>query len=394
MRKHEDLRRYFRVEEYEGVLDCFYRLTAEESVWYTAHPAVTPRPSSQDGYLQMVASPVSFFEALLHIFRLRPRCSLCGKDSWAYTEHMRTWDHFKVYRGRLEDTSGRGRAWEEHRFLLGEIRFCAISGELLVRREPLRVGLDVGSVTELPCEDAWFCVGTEMTVHVQAPAEAAHWSAAFPGLKDGYRFWKERMHATVDRLHRLLAAHNVLFLRCQICSSCEKEPTHLTSRAHWNKLWGLSSRQVSVCCPESLRFQDWDFAGGRLRFDHVGGSIHLVRCSGDSKLRGVDMPVVTSDVTGPHGPDEEQQGESRPRDGEAASEDSPASPPQSSVSAEVRARLQVVAQLVYGSQPRTLYREYIDRSWWWDLVTGEAVHVLPATPHLVLRSSRDSTEGG
>lgn len=296
---------YERLEKYfpqrndppaRAALSRFLNVTQPDESWWVANAREQVLPQSKEGYSKMMQEPTQFIMNLLEQFHISPVCKICaGQDSrTTYTNHVcGRAHHSQLWAKRERSCQDEAALWQHWTFILGEVKVNYITGELQMKRRKSRIGLNVQSLSELPTEEQWYCVGTEVAVEMLPFGGVDHWSQSFPTTNGGKTRWKAIMRAPAERLVELLRSHGIEDHRCQICENGHYlGPDQLGGPRHYQNVIQKPKEQMVDCGRGTLRFQDWDLRNGKLRFDHTCGSIHMVRCSDRSRLHSVEFPVA------------------------------------------------------------------------------------------------------
>ena len=294
---YERLDKYFPLRDdpsAQAALTKFLNVTAPDDGWCMVHEKEA-LPQSKEGYAKMMQEPTQFVMTLLEPFQISPVCRICaGQDTrTSYQGHVCGRAHHSqlwVKLGRSQDEAG---FWQNWQFILGEVKINYKTGELQMRRRRSRIGLNIQKLVELPTEDMWYCVGTEVAVNMLPPEEVDHWSQNYPTTNGGKTRWKAIMRAPAERLVQLLRSHGIEDHRCPVCENGHYlGPDQLAGPRHYQNVYQKPYEQMVDGGAGSLRFQDWDLRNGKLRFDHVCGSIHMMRCNDRDRLHSTVFPVA------------------------------------------------------------------------------------------------------
>ena len=294
----EDLAEYFpALANDPTAVQRFLAVTSQDEYWCVVHPQALAAPRARDDYAGMMREPAQFVMDLLQTFHISPVCRVCAKQDQrtTYPNHVCGREHHtQVWHTREGSKQGEAAFWQHWIFILGEVRINYITGELLMKRCRSSIGLNVKSLLELPSDEVWYCVGTEVAIPLQLPEQATcRWWENFPSISGGRGQWKRLMQKPAQRLNDLLANHHIHGSVCSICGEkCALWPEQLTGPQHYKTLSNLKNDLKMELPAGPRRFQDWDLPIGKLRFDHFCGGIYMLRCRDRQKLRSTEFPMA------------------------------------------------------------------------------------------------------
>jgi len=256
--------------------------------WYTLQPPaiVADDPfEGQSGWPNLAAGnrhwktcmtpPATFFANLLRAFGIEPHCTLCkASTACQFDTHTVSPGHFRAVCDVVDEhyELAREELWHETLVVGGRTRYNHLDGEVQVLREvPEETEYsDVLALQDLPEHSVWLLGGRPASVAVNPAGCRQHW----PNLWS-HRNWKEKMVKVSARLTQVLAANgDVNGCRCMVCPD-RGIGDHLLGPKHFAE---LAARVPDGTVVELEKFwQTWTFATGAVAFNHVDGTVRMVK---------------------------------------------------------------------------------------------------------------------
>ena len=155
----------------------------------------------------------------------------------------------------------------------GRARYNHLDGEVQVLREiPSEQDYPEATVPEdLPQAGVWLLAAGPFSVPVQPCGSRQHWPNMW-----SLRHWKEKMERPVRRVAAVIEANGGYgACRCLLCPEMCISPEHLMGQKHYRELTARVPEGTVVRLDDF--WQTWTFSTGAVAFNHVDGTLRMVR---------------------------------------------------------------------------------------------------------------------
>merc|ERR1719277_1679892 len=171
------------------------------------------------------------------------------------------------------DELAREELWHETCVVGARARFNHLDGEIQLLREPLTPSyFYAASPKDLPKAGVWLLAGLPAAACVVHGGTRDQW----PNLWS-LRHWKEKMERPARHITRLIeACGGVHTCRCQFCPTAMVAADHLLGPKHYAQVVNALPTDGSPLSPDAY-WQTFTFADGAVAFNHVDGTIRLIR---------------------------------------------------------------------------------------------------------------------
>jgi len=272
-----------QVCRWEGVPeDCrWYRL--EQPVVVASDPLAGPKGWSNihggpRNWKMIMMPPASAFARLLRAFGVDPDCACCnmgGSCNGSFDSHTAGAAHYQtIYKIVEERLAPREALWQVVNVVGGQVCFNHLDGEIQAMREPMEPEVLAMLPEHLPngCFD-WALVGAPACVPMRYPGEKDRW----PNMWSA-RHWKEKMERPARRITQILEASGGLYTStCTFCPDHCICVEHLLGPKHYTEVVvHCVHERGGTVCPDDY-WQTWTCVSGAVAYNHVDGTIRMVR---------------------------------------------------------------------------------------------------------------------
>lgn len=210
--------------------------------------------------------------ALLKAFGVEPFCTLCNTGG-GFDAHVMGSEHYRNVREHVNQLKELSKEdlWLETCLVGGRVRFSLLDGELQAMRY-VPVPLYPAIIPkDLPVAGQWLLVGSAVAVAVNQVGDRSKW----PNLWS-HRHWSEKMEWAAQRIEASLVA-NGAHPFCSLCPTQKLTAGHVLSKKHFMQLNSRLSDNVSVNSDDFRQLCTFEDIGGAILFNHLDGSLHMVR---------------------------------------------------------------------------------------------------------------------
>ena len=228
-----------------------------------------------------MSEPSRKFVALLSLHRVfEPFCTLC--DRCSTVPHLLGRDHCGNVRSRMAQFQARARdeLWLETFLVGGRVRFNMLDGELQALRYVQAPVYRVMAPKDLPLAQHWFLVGPPAVTATTPGGGRGTW----PNLQTLQRWYDQMVHAA-QKLDDVLQVSSIK-ITCLLCPSQWLSASHVLGGGHYNSMWLRAGGHSSLDTREFSQTYVNEEIGGGINFNHLDGSLHLVRQPDDASTVG------------------------------------------------------------------------------------------------------------